>query len=121
MSVRGSRFLPDEELQFVAIDYLCRVCALGDDPQETRLLRHCVSTTHDRFEDERTWFAGATATDDGFVPEHPDRPYSPVSHFRHKMLCPRCEQTPEYLMERFEAALRAVYEPGRRAVIPFKI
>jgi hypothetical protein len=121
VSVRGTRFLPDESLQFVAIDYLCRVCGSGDHAQETRLLRHCVSTTHDRFEDERTWFAGASAADDGFVSEDPDQQFSPLSHLRHKMRCPLCGHTPEYRMERLVAALRAVYEPARRAVIPFKI
>lgn len=110
--MRGSRFLPDDSLRFVAIDYQCRVCA--DVGVTTRLMRHSVTTDHETFEQERTSFL----SDNNAVEEQ-----IVDGRFRYRMRCPRtgCTNTPVITAEKLDEALRAVYQPGRRGVIALTI
>ena len=106
MSRRGSRFLPEQALLWVAIDYTCSVCWPAT---ETVLLRHKVTTSGARFEDEHTTFAGGDAAEEQFIR------LGGENRFRYKWICPRCGHGPEIRGEKLDLALRAVYKPGARA------
>jgi hypothetical protein len=100
--------------EHVRIDYLCRVCASAEPPIETIMLGHAVSTTHERFEDEDTWYATGAGRGSGALDEQ-------ITERRDKLTCKRCGHSPVWKHERFVEALRAVYQPGRHEVIKVRM
>lgn len=103
MNARGKRFIPEQAMLWVAIDYTCSVCW---PVTKTVLLRHKITTSAGQFEDEHETFAGDDAAEEQFVRE-PDG-----NRFRYKLTCPRCGHNREIRGEKLILALRAVYQSG---------
>jgi len=104
VSRRGSRFLPEAEMLYAAVDYVCGVCSTAD--KKTVLLRDKVTTTAGRFEDEHRSFAGADAVEEQFLQGESG------ARFRYKLRCKRCDHQRVFRFDTLTDELRGVYAPG---------
>jgi len=110
-SPRGSVAFPGGDIWWVAIDYLCRRCE-QEAGRRTILLRHAISTTAGRFEDERDMFRGADAVEEQTITAADGTTYKRIV-----MDCPRCPNRPQFRRDKLMAALELVYEPGAALMI----